>query len=69
MKILCWNTRGLGNPRGVRALHDLTRRESPYILFLMETKFVARKLEAIRLKIGMYDCIEVDSEGRGGVWH
>lgn len=57
---------GLGNHRGVRALHDLTRHEALDLLFLLETKLPIRKIEAIKQKISKQGCIGVDSEGKGG---
>lgn len=36
--VLCWNARGLGNPRAFCALFDLVWVRCPQILFLSETK-------------------------------
>lgn len=66
MKLMCWNSSGLGNQRGVRALHDLTHLEDPDVLFLLETKLLSKKLDAIESRIGFHACIGVDSEGRAG---
>lgn len=66
MKTICWNTRGLENPCGVRALHDLIRLEDPDLFFLIETKLMVRRLERIRIRTGIHGCLRVDSEGRGG---
>lgn len=72
-KILCWNSRGLGNPRGIRSLHALLQREDPNLLFLQETKLLARKMVAIKLRMGYENCLGVECDGRGGslalMWH
>ncbi|CAM8997192.1 unnamed protein product [Rhodiola kirilowii] len=38
MRLLCWNCRGLGKPRTVRALRDIIRVHHPQVVCLMETK-------------------------------
>lgn len=68
LKTICWNTQGLGNPPGVCALHDLTRHEAPDLLFLLETKLPSRKLEVIKIHVGMHGCFWVHSVGREGDW-
>ncbi|XP_035551721.1 uncharacterized protein LOC118349890 [Juglans regia] len=66
MKILSWNTRGLGNPRGIRTLADLLRREDPDVLFLQETKLNAAKMEFYRVRFKFNCCLTVDAVGRSG---
>ncbi|XP_042974662.1 uncharacterized protein LOC122306298 [Carya illinoinensis] len=66
MKTISWNSRGLGNPRGVRTLRDLVRREDPEVLFLMETKMSSWQMERIRVSMGFGCCFTVPSEGRSG---
>lgn len=66
MKTLCWNTRGLGNPRSVRVLYDIIRHEDPNMVFPIETKLVTRKLKRIRLRLCLHGCIGADCEGRRG---
>lgn len=66
MKLLSWNARGLGNPRGIHTLSDLVRKEDPNVLFLQETKLNAMKMELCRVKLKFYGCFCVDSEGRSG---
>lgn len=51
---------------GSQALHDLTHHENPDMLLLIETKLTARRLERIRIRIGMQGCLGMDNEGRGG---
>ncbi|XP_042950313.1 uncharacterized protein LOC122282426 [Carya illinoinensis] len=66
MKTICWNSRGLGNPSGIRALRDLIAREGPDLLFLQETKLSTKGMDALKCKLGFVNCFSVDSEGRSG---
>lgn len=67
----CWNCRGLGIPRTVRALSDLLRDHKPIFLFLIETISYSNKIEELRVKFGFDHCFSVDRMGRSGglaVW-
>ena len=66
MNSLSWNCRGLGNPRSVRALHDMVRRWKPQIVFLMETKSKIKRMERIKNIIGFANGLSVPSSGRSG---
>ena len=66
MNSLSWNCRGLGNPRSVRALHDMVRRWKPQIVFLMETKSKIKRMERIKNIIGFANGLTVPSSGRSG---
>ncbi|XP_042988712.1 uncharacterized protein LOC122316247 [Carya illinoinensis] len=66
MICISWNCRGLGNPRGVRALRDLVRKEVPMVLFLQETKLHVTKMECVKRLLGYECCFAVSSEGRSG---
>jgi hypothetical protein len=66
MSILCWNCRGLGNPRTVRDLCRLVKEKKPKLVFLIETKLRTDKLERIRIRIGFNSVFGVDSVGRSG---
>ena len=66
MRIISWNCRGIGNPWSVRALHDMVRRWKPKIVFLMETKSKAKRMEKIKNKIGFANGLIVPSRGRSG---
>lgn len=66
MKLLCWNSRGLWNPQGVRVLFDLNLREGPNVLFLMKTKLLATQLDTIKWRLGMHACTRENNEGRAG---
>jgi hypothetical protein len=66
MKTISLNCRGLGNPETVLELHNLVKHEVPQIVFLMETRLPIRKLEFIRVKLGMKGYFGVDRERFGG---
>ncbi|XP_042968981.1 uncharacterized protein LOC122301651 [Carya illinoinensis] len=66
MKLLAWNARGLGNPRGIRHLCALTKREAPDVLFLQETRLSVRAAENCKFKLGFSNCLAVCSTGRKG---
>ncbi|KAL9680031.1 hypothetical protein QQ045_017904 [Rhodiola kirilowii] len=66
MKTLCWNCRGLGQPRTVRSLADLVRCYKPQVVGLIETKSNNGRVEALRRRLG-FDCgLGVDSNGSSG---
>lgn len=66
MNSLGWNCRGLGNPRSVRALHDLVRYWDPKIVFLSETKVRKRRMERIKERIGFANGLFVPCQGCSG---
>ncbi|XP_050222174.1 uncharacterized protein LOC126672268 [Mercurialis annua] len=66
MKTLCWNVQGLGSPRTFKSLCDRVHKINPGMVFLMETKSKACKLEALRKKLKMAEVFGVDSDGKGG---
>uniref|UniRef100_A0A2N9FDP4 Reverse transcriptase domain-containing protein n=1 Tax=Fagus sylvatica TaxID=28930 RepID=A0A2N9FDP4_FAGSY len=57
---------GLGNPEAVRALHHMVKKKGPEVLFLMETKLDAVRMEVIRIKLGFDNAFTVPSLGRSG---
>lgn len=67
MSILSWNCRGLGNPWTIRDLCRLVKEKKPKMVFLMETKLVAHRMETVKAKVGFENLFVVDSVGRSGV--
>ncbi|KAA3453452.1 reverse transcriptase [Gossypium australe] len=63
MKILSWNVHGLGRPRTVSRLKNKLRAINSQILFLIETKLSAKKMEMVRLKCGFENGIDIGSMG------
>ena len=47
MKILSWNSRGLGYPSKISALRDLIHSEKPEILLIQETKQEQQAMRSI----------------------
>ena len=66
MRAISWNYQGLGNPRSVRALHDLVRCWNPKIVFLMETKSKKNRMERIKNRFGFSNGLIMPSVGRSG---
>ncbi|XP_041000998.1 uncharacterized protein LOC121246780 [Juglans microcarpa x Juglans regia] len=64
MKILSWNCRGLGNPRTVQDLHLMVKERNPGIVFLIETKLMAKKLEGIKRRMKWEGCFVMEPVGR-----
>ncbi|KAK9715987.1 hypothetical protein RND81_06G204000 [Saponaria officinalis] len=66
MKIFSWNCQGLGNPLTVSTLCDWCWKESPNIVFVMETMISSKELEKIRNKCGFTNGMCLSSRGRSG---
>jgi hypothetical protein len=66
MRALSLNCHGLGNQVTVSELHGLVKMEVPKLVFLMETRLPVRKLEFLRVKLGMCGCFGVDRRRFGG---
>ena len=66
MRILSWNCRGLGNPWSVRELRKVVKQEGPALLFVMETKIRAKRVENLKLTLGFAGCFVVDSDSMSG---
>lgn len=58
--------RGLGNPRTIQRLRNNLRDIHPQILFLMETKISAHKMEKVRRRCGFIHSIGVSADGSKG---
>ena len=66
MNILSWNCQGLGNPKAVRALHNMVKMKGPKVLFLLETKLDSGRMEGVIIKLGYDNVFSVPSMGRSG---
>ena len=66
MNCIGWNSRGLGNPEAVLELRSVVRQEGPALLFVMETKISAKRVEALKNVLGFPGCFAVDSDGLSG---
>ena len=66
MNSLCWNCRGIGNPRTVFVLRDYMRRWNPKLVFLSETKIKSRRMEIVKYRLGFSNGLIVPSRGRRG---
>ena len=66
MNCLSWKCRGLGNPATVRELRSVVKQEGPGLLFLMETKIAAKRVESLQNLLGFAGCFAVDSDGLSG---
>ena len=66
MNCLSWNCRGLGNPETVRELCKVVKQEGPALLFVMETKIQAKRVEPLKYTLGFGCCFAVDCVGLSG---
>jgi exonuclease III len=66
MNLLSWNCRGLGNLRTVRELRRMVKDKKPKIVFLMETKARAKRMERVRSQLGFEHMLVVDCVGKSG---
>ncbi|XP_059433934.1 uncharacterized protein LOC132167054 [Corylus avellana] len=66
MSILSWNCRGLGNLWIVRDICRLVKEKKPNLVFLMETKLMASRVERVKYKLGFSSVFVVDCVGRSG---
>jgi hypothetical protein len=62
-----------GLPRTVREITTLVRVKCPSLLFLCETRNSEVRVSNLRWRLGLKNCIAVDSDGRSGslalFWH
>jgi hypothetical protein len=66
MSILCWNCRGLGQPRTVQELVRLVHTLSPKIVFISETRQQSNRVRNIKGRLASDNCFLVDGRGKGG---
>ena len=63
---LCWNCRGIGNPRTVFVLREYLWSWNPKLVFLSEAKLKSRRMEKVKYKLGFSNGLFVSSMGRKG---
>ena len=66
MKVLSWNSRGLGHPSKSIALRDLINSEKPEILLLQETKQSKVDMQKIISKETLHEGTLLESRGASG---
>ncbi|XP_056695654.1 uncharacterized protein [Spinacia oleracea] len=66
MSSLCWNCRGLGNPRSVAALQRWCAFYGPELLFVSETMINKSAAEMLKHGFGYSSAIGVSSVGKAG---
>ena len=66
MSAICWNCRGLGNPRTIGTLQKSILEEDPTLVFLMETKFTVEEMDEINHKLERSQGTIVPSVRRSG---
>lgn len=66
MTIMCWNCRGLGDPRTVQELVRLVQANRPKLLFLCETRQNKSVVENLRWRLGLKHVVSFHEPGKGG---
>jgi hypothetical protein len=66
MMTLGWNSRGLGLPTTVQELVYLVQTYKPSLVFICGTRQRKERVENLRFRIGMKQCLHVKGDGKGG---
>lgn len=66
MNCVSANCRGMGNHPAVRELRGFVKQLDPTILFVMETKISAKRVEKLKSTFGFSGVFAVDSDGLSG---
>ncbi|CAL8120218.1 unnamed protein product [Prunus armeniaca] len=66
MTILCWNVRGLGNPRTFCALRYLLIDKKLDVIFLSETKKTIQQMVGVSAQLEAMGHFSVSRNGRAG---
>ena len=66
MKVLSWNSTGVGKPSKLAALRDLINQEKPEIILLQETKQGDLEMKTIMEKMKHYGGTLSESRGASG---
>ena len=65
MNALAWNYRGLGNPWTVQELYNFVKLHHPKHVFLSQTRMSANRCKNLRWKLGLKNCLAIDSFSGG----
>ncbi|KAK5784083.1 hypothetical protein PVK06_038601 [Gossypium arboreum] len=68
MKTISWNARGLGSLIAIRRLQFLLKQYTLQLVFLMETKVSATRMEKIRRKCGYMNEFDMEADGTRGFY-
>lgn len=66
MNTLCWNCRGVGNPRTIHQLKRWSHSLAPDIIFLSETMIKKKEAEDIKIRLGFKHAFAMASVGKAG---
>ena len=66
MSLIAWNCRGLGKPRTIHFLKEITQQTKPSFIFLSETLANKSKVDAVCKAVGFAGCMVVDAHGHSG---
>ena len=66
MKIICWNVRGLENPRTCLAVKKILHMHKPQLIFLCETKLKSGQVKKVCNQLAIENIFVVDSEEKIG---
>lgn len=66
MSLIAWNCRGLGKPRTVQFLKEISQQKKPSFIFLSETLTNKDRVEVIRKEVGFAGCMVVNARGHSG---
>lgn len=65
-EIICWNVRGLGNPRTFRDVKSILYQRKPDIIFLSEIRCNHSKIVHLMNALNYKDGFSVSQQGSGG---
>lgn len=66
MSVLSWNCCGLGKPRTIRFLKEITQNKRPNIILLCETLAKKQKIEELCCMLHFAEYVAVDVQGCSG---
>ncbi|XP_060959161.1 uncharacterized protein LOC115699843 [Cannabis sativa] len=66
MSLICWNARGLGNPRAFNWLSDMIKSHKPVLIFLMETRLKPNLVDRFKALLGFDFGLEISRQYFGG---